>query len=134
MREVKAGELAEDFVPFNHVGYKVGFWEPFQLGIMEIFQFQCNYCDESPIVGTRWYCTVCPDSVDFCTDCVISQMYTETPHPFNHWLANVQDDSGIKSSFIHGFSALPPEFDKQISEELRNKDFEMDEENDDSSD
>uniref|UniRef100_A0AAR5P9A5 ZZ-type domain-containing protein n=2 Tax=Dendroctonus ponderosae TaxID=77166 RepID=A0AAR5P9A5_DENPD len=116
VREVKVCESADSYVPFSHAGYK------------------CNYCDESPIVGTRWYCTVCSDSVDFCSDCVISQMYTETPHPFNHWLAAVQDDSGVKSSFIDGFSTSGPEFDRQISEELRNKDFEMDDENEDSSD
>ncbi|KAL3283901.1 hypothetical protein HHI36_018070 [Cryptolaemus montrouzieri] len=47
--------------------------------------FRCDYCNEEPIVGTRWHCSSCADeSVDFCTDCLLSQLYSENPHPLSH--------------------------------------------------
>ncbi|KAF7271889.1 hypothetical protein GWI33_015279 [Rhynchophorus ferrugineus] len=75
VRQEKVKEDAQDYVPFSHVGYK------------------CDYCDEDPIIGSRWHCIVCPDSVDYCTDCVPSQLYSENPHPLGHWLAIYNDDS-----------------------------------------
>ncbi|GJQ71123.1 hypothetical protein Trydic_g1027 [Trypoxylus dichotomus] len=31
--------------------------------------FKCDFCDEEPIIGSRWHCATCdPKSVDFCTD------------------------------------------------------------------
>ncbi|CAH1982057.1 unnamed protein product [Acanthoscelides obtectus] len=49
--------------------------------------FKCDYCNLEPIVGARWHCLTCLDSIDFCTDCVLAQMYSSEPHPLNHNLA-----------------------------------------------
>nr|CAH7757667.1 unnamed protein product [Callosobruchus chinensis] len=54
--------------------------------------FKCDYCNLEPIVGARWHCLTCLDSVDFCTDCVLAQMYSSEPHPYNHNLAIFQID------------------------------------------
>lgn len=46
---------------------------------------QCNYCNEAPILGTRWHCNTCVyETVDFCSDCLVSQLYSESPHPVFH--------------------------------------------------
>lgn len=71
MKRVRKEKLKEDQYsePFKHFGYK------------------CDYCNEEPIMGSRWHCGTCTDnSVDFCTDCVLSQMYTENCHPLTHRL------------------------------------------------
>ncbi|CAG9770991.1 unnamed protein product [Ceutorhynchus assimilis] len=112
VKEIKIKEQEDNFVPFNHTGFK------------------CDYCDESPIKGHRWFCVVCPDSVDFCTDCVISQLYSENPHPLNHWLTAQQDDVEHQS-LLQGFSEPSQEFDKQINEELKSRNFNIDSEDDD---
>ncbi|CAH1170310.1 unnamed protein product [Phaedon cochleariae] len=60
---------------FKHVGYK------------------CDFCDSDPIEGARWHCISCSESIDFCTDCVISQLYSNTCHPPSHTLALFRNDS-----------------------------------------
>lgn len=35
---------------------------------------------------------MCPESVDFCTDCVVSQMYITNNHPVTHPMVILQDD------------------------------------------
>lgn len=48
------------------------------------FFFQCDYCESDPITGSRWHCMMCSESVDFCTDCILSQMYSSDVHPLSH--------------------------------------------------
>lgn len=107
IKELKGKEVDEDYKPFSHVGYK------------------CDYCDEDPITGSRWHCTVCTDSVDFCTDCVISQMYTENPHSIRHWLA-VYEDNSESPSMPDVFADSAQLFERQISEELKSEGLESD--------
>lgn len=40
--------------------------------------FKCDKCDIEPIPGTRWHCLDCPigEEVDFCDDCVDSNLET----------------------------------------------------------
>lgn len=46
---------------------------------------QCDYCDEEPISGTRWHCITCQDrSVDFCSDCFVTQTQETNHHPLDH--------------------------------------------------
>lgn len=66
------------------------------------------------MLGTRWHCTTCPESVDFCTDCVVAQLYTETPHPLEHWLACYEEES--ETGLMLGETVQA--YDKQIEEEL----------------
>jgi len=106
VREVKAKEVSPSYIPFSHIGYK------------------CDYCEEDPLNGTRWHCTVCPDSIDFCTDCVISQIFSESPHSLTHWLADYKDDS--ENYVVPTLFAEPAQmFDKQISDELKNESLEI---------
>lgn len=52
---------------------------------MDINSFQCDYCNEEPINGTRWHCTTCKEwSVDFCSDCLITQAQSKSHHPLDH--------------------------------------------------
>ncbi|KAJ8971080.1 hypothetical protein NQ317_014753 [Molorchus minor] len=46
--------------------------------------FKCDYCDAEPIIGPRWHCTTCTNSVDYCMDCVLSQVYSDNAHPLHH--------------------------------------------------
>jgi len=56
------------------------------------FGYRCDYCNEEPIIGTRWHCSSCDnESVDFCSDCVVSQMYSGSAHPTSHKLVPVQN-------------------------------------------
>ncbi|KAJ8931206.1 hypothetical protein NQ314_015903 [Rhamnusium bicolor] len=55
--------------------------------------FRCDYCDVEPIIGPRWHCMVCNDSVDYCTDCVLSQMYSDNSHSLHHTLAVFYNDT-----------------------------------------
>lgn len=58
------------------------------------FDYKCDYCDEEPITGVRWHCKSCvSDSIDFCSDCIIAQMYSENPHPLSHELTPVKYDN-----------------------------------------
>lgn len=50
-----------------------------------LYYFQCDYCDEEPIFGTRWHCLTCQDrSIDFCTDCFVTQAQEENHHSVDH--------------------------------------------------
>ncbi|XP_018567409.1 ZZ-type zinc finger-containing protein 3 [Anoplophora glabripennis] len=80
IRSEKVKEISGSYNVFQHFGYR------------------CNYCDVEPIVGSRWHCMRCTDSIDFCTDCVISQMYSENPHPFHHALSVFYNDTEQPSS------------------------------------
>ncbi|XP_060535499.1 ZZ-type zinc finger-containing protein 3 [Cylas formicarius] len=79
IRLEKEKENGDDYAPQSHAG------------------FRCDYCDEEPIVGARWHCATCADSVDFCTDCVVAQMYSDAPHPLTHWLV-VYAEAGVAAS------------------------------------
>ncbi|XP_044729048.1 ZZ-type zinc finger-containing protein 3 [Chrysoperla carnea] len=51
--------------------------------------FKCNFCSEIPIVGTRWQCEDCT-SVNFCSECVVSQMDSDKPHSFFHRITPIR--------------------------------------------
>ncbi|XP_050294859.1 ZZ-type zinc finger-containing protein 3-like isoform X2 [Anthonomus grandis grandis] len=108
LKDVKVQECSEGYIPFSHE------------------DFRCDYCDESPILGARWHCTVCAESVDFCTDCVVSQMYSEAPHPFHHWLSVYMDGSEKSDYLLRGFAEPSRPFEKQIEQELKSKEFGVD--------
>nr|CAI5840590.1 unnamed protein product [Callosobruchus analis] len=77
LKRIKAEKLKEQESSFSlvkHIGFK------------------CDYCNLEPIVGARWHCLTCLDSIDFCTDCVLAQMYSSEPHPYSHYLAIFQMD------------------------------------------
>lgn len=56
-------------------------------GLAQHVGFKCDRCDCEPILGTRWHCLDCPQtlSVDFCEDCVDCMHETET-HNSSHQL------------------------------------------------
>ncbi|KAJ8938540.1 hypothetical protein NQ318_016911 [Aromia moschata] len=61
---------------FQHVGYK------------------CDYCEAEPVVGSRWHCATCADSsVDYCTDCLLAQMYGGNAHPLRHAFLVYRDEA-----------------------------------------
>ncbi|KAK3924677.1 ZZ-type zinc finger-containing protein 3 [Frankliniella fusca] len=84
--------------------------------------FKCDLCGEEPIVGTRWHCMDCPfnSSVDYCSDCVVSQLNLTTPHPSNHRLEAVTcsestsnesyDPDYLSQSFSQNYNYLDPNF------------------------
>lgn len=50
-----------------------------------MYYFQCDYCDEEPITGTRWHCITCQNrSVDFCSDCFVTQAQEGNHHSLDH--------------------------------------------------
>lgn len=60
---------------------------------------QCDRCAEEPIIGTRWHCQSCDvDSVDFCCDCLLTQLQSDTElrHPLTHRFV------GLRVSLIDG--------------------------------
>lgn len=64
--------------------------------------FQCDYCNEEPISGTRWHCITCEnESADFCSDCFVTQAQTVNHHPFDHVVIGYR-----VSSDYHGQSDL----------------------------
>ncbi|KAK6627453.1 hypothetical protein RUM44_009930 [Polyplax serrata] len=91
-------------VKFEHVGYK------------------CNGCMEEPILGTRWHCYDCDprESIDFCSECLISQLESEKPHSLSHhFLAiNTTQQNGFEwdkdysyQKYFHGgYNYLDPNF------------------------
>ncbi|XP_067001990.1 ZZ-type zinc finger-containing protein 3 isoform X1 [Anabrus simplex] len=60
--------------------------------------FKCDFCQEEPIVGTRWHCSDCgsDQSVDFCTDCVVSQLESSNPHPLSHHIVTIRGSDSDK--------------------------------------
>lgn len=58
-------------------------------------------CNEEPITGSRWHCFDCdPNSVDFCTDCMISQLNSPNCHPLVHHLIPLQNDGEFNFDFM----------------------------------
>ncbi|GLV46641.1 Ada2a-containing complex component 1 [Carabus blaptoides fortunei] len=76
LRKVKmVKEKEKNTEPFAHIGYK------------------CDICNEDPIIGSRWHCFDCKqDSIDFCTDCLVSQLDSPVCHPLVHHLMPLQND------------------------------------------
>lgn len=78
IEKAKARERTE---PYKHLTYK------------------CNYCNEEPIIGTRWHCSTCiQDSVNFCTDCLASQLFSEYPHPVFHRFVSLPNSDANNSN------------------------------------
>lgn len=58
---------------------------PIEISMSDHNGYTCDFCNEEPIVGTRWHCTTCKhSSVDFCSDCLITQLQTYAPHSLDH--------------------------------------------------
>ncbi|KAJ1523763.1 hypothetical protein ONE63_001596 [Megalurothrips usitatus] len=86
--------------------------------------FKCDECEEEPIQGTRWHCLDCAPnmSVDFCSDCVVSQLESTIPHPLSHRLEAVSniipsasdtssyDPDYLPESFSESYNYLDPNF------------------------
>jgi hypothetical protein len=95
--------------------------------------FKCDYCSEEPIVGTRWHCSTCKtESVDFCTDCVLTQLYSDNYHPLNHNLVSYSDkensylsDSESNSGSAMGSSNKNNESSDSSDSEFNGEDEEM---------
>lgn len=75
LRRVKRDkETEKGRLPVEHLGHR------------------CDLCKQEPLCGTRWHCVDCPPnvSVDFCTDCVVTQMESSNPHPLTHHLVDLR--------------------------------------------
>ncbi|KAG8228139.1 hypothetical protein J437_LFUL002794 [Ladona fulva] len=107
---------------FEHIGYR------------------CDNCKEEPIKGPRWHCDECTaagESVDFCTDCIVSMMdntqspfasvnhkpqdTSKNPHPLKHFMRPIRGRTGktttgvwdpdyFPESFYGGYNYLDPNF------------------------
>lgn len=63
-----------------------------------LYCFQCDYCEEEPIIGTRWHCMTCADqSIDFCSDCFVTQTQEETHHSVDHTFVGYRVSTDIQS-------------------------------------
>lgn len=88
--------------------------------INNVFQhtnYKCDYCQEEPIIGTRWHCNFCiTESIDFCNDCLIAQLYSDNCHPLTHKLivirgtgdpdTSMSEDSDSASEFTNTNSEI----------------------------
>ncbi|XP_019879434.2 ZZ-type zinc finger-containing protein 3 [Aethina tumida] len=130
LKRVKEEKMKEkEYSPFFHTGHT------------------CDFCNETPIVGSRWHCVTCSmDSVDFCTDCMISQMYSDNPHPISHNFYIYTDDTESQPDSDNELNSgtcvsetgsevyyknlsndsKPSEFDKTSDMELEASDMELD--------
>ncbi|KAJ6640782.1 ZZ-type zinc finger-containing protein 3 [Pseudolycoriella hygida] len=53
--------------------------------------FKCDFCGEEPIAGTRWHCNTCSlESIDFCSDCLVSQLYSDRQHDTSHKIVGLR--------------------------------------------
>ena len=59
-------------------------------GTVEHVGFSCSRCRQTPLLGTRWHCTICQGrtademgGVDLCNDCM-SQEYQAGGHTLMH--------------------------------------------------
>lgn len=42
-------------------------------------------------MGTRWHCNTCSqESIDFCSDCLVSQLYSDRQHPLDHKFVGIR--------------------------------------------
>ncbi|XP_026461204.1 ZZ-type zinc finger-containing protein 3-like [Ctenocephalides felis] len=63
----------------------------------------CDFCKESPIIGTRWHCMDCRNrSIDFCSDCFVAQTedLEKVTHPLSHNVVPFRSKSDNKSKDI----------------------------------
>lgn len=64
---------------------------PIEVSMSDHNGYTCDFCNEEPIVGTRWHCTTCKhSSIDFCSDCLIAQLQTDAPHSLDHKFIGVR--------------------------------------------
>ncbi|KAK4877141.1 hypothetical protein RN001_009647 [Aquatica leii] len=119
LRRVKYEKQKENDIQsnFQHYGYK------------------CDYCNEEPITGPRWHCKMCKDdSVDFCSDCVVAQLYSGKPHPLSHKLDIVRgnvsesgwqsDNSSNESMSESAFGSSNRNFDSSNNSSASDSDIE----------
>lgn len=58
---------------------------PIEISMSDHNGYTCDFCNENPIVGTRWHCITCKhSSIDFCSDCLIAQLQMDAPHSLDH--------------------------------------------------
>lgn len=68
-------------------------------GVFHHIGYRCDYCGEDPIIGSRWHCKTCEwTSVDFCNDCMPSQLFSENPHAIRHKFSVITNENGSESS------------------------------------
>lgn len=85
--------------------------------------FKCDMCHEDPIMGTRWHCLDCPPSIsmDFCSDCIVGQLESLSPHPLSHRFEGISshtpsitnssfDPDYLPQSFSQSYNYLDPNF------------------------
>ncbi|XP_034232129.1 ZZ-type zinc finger-containing protein 3 [Thrips palmi] len=79
--------------------------------------FKCDICEEEPITGTRWHCFDCPasTSVDFCSDCVVSQLESATHHPLSHRLEAINEVTPSSSDVSYDPDYLPQSFSQSYN-------------------
>lgn len=73
---------------------------PIEISTCDHNGFQCDFCNEDPIVGTRWHCSTCKnDSIDFCGDCLVTQLQTDNPHPLDHRMVGYRVSTEFKTQY-----------------------------------
>lgn len=84
--------------------------------------FRCIKCDEYPIEETRWHCSSCEiNSIDFCSDCFITQLLSSNPHPMQHTFTGFrQQFTELKSRDFE---------DSKNNSQLQSEDSESEDEN-----
>ncbi|CAD7080756.1 unnamed protein product [Hermetia illucens] len=85
--------------------------------------FECDFCSVEPIIGTRWHCVTCKDkSVDYCSDCLITQIVSDDSHPVHHKF------NGVRVSHVASSNAprtnSPFEEDSENDEDSNKAGFE----------
>lgn len=106
----KQREYTDETLISEHTGFKViklyyncfcsvlNLMERWKLISFFCFHFQCDYCDEEPITGTRWHCITCEnESTDFCSDCFVTQAQEENHHSFDHVFIGYRVSSDLES-------------------------------------
>lgn len=95
IKRVKEEKLKNEDENFQHVGYK------------------CDYCNEEPIIGSRWHCTTCiNNSIDFCNDCIIAQMYSDYVHPLAHNFVIARNNKTNSCESIYSDSSQDSDMEK----------------------
>lgn len=111
-------EKLKDREHYKHVGFRVRSVNNIVTILFIYWLLQCDYCDEEPIVGTRWHCTTCTNSVDFCTDCVLSQLYSENCHPLSHKLSKFYGPNGASCSDSESYSGSAMSMDNKMNSDF----------------
>lgn len=73
---------------------------PIEISTCDHNGFRCDFCNDDPIIGTRWHCSTCiHDSIDFCGDCLIAQLQTDNYHSLDHRMIGMRVSTEFKSQY-----------------------------------